>query len=183
MVPPKRDIYAPRHARETFKLKQASEHYFHWQEFFVTSCNKAKQGAPIVHDSKPAAGEFLLIAPERDPAATNCSSSARETRSSGTRWKLVRWVSHSTQALVSFARQLADDWAPLLEVIRDVREMISQPPDWAAPPWQEPEVIPIPTSIKATVAGTLHHGCTLTRSDRWKWWPSRSMYSTTSHTR
>lgn len=89
-------------------LKQASEHYFHPQELFVTSYNKAKHGAPIIHDSKLGPGEFLLIAPQRDPAAGRY-----EFLKFGTgdeivthTMKLVRWVSQSTQALVSFARNL-----------------------------------------------------------------------------
>lgn len=89
-------------------LKQASEHYFHPQELFVTSYNKAKHGAPIIHDSKLGPGGFLLIAPQRDPAAGRY-----EFLKFGTgdeivthTMKLVRWVSQSTQALVSFARNL-----------------------------------------------------------------------------
>lgn len=90
-------------------LKQASGHYFHPEELFVTSYNKAKHGAPIVHSPKLKVGEFFLIAPEREPGATGRYTffkfgSDDETVSHTL--KLVRWVSGSTQALVSFARNL-----------------------------------------------------------------------------
>jgi hypothetical protein len=90
-------------------LQQASEHYFHPQELFVTSYNKAKHGAPIAHDPTLDVGEFLLIAPERDPTQIGryvffkFGSSDEIVEHT---LKLVRWVSHSTQALVSFARNL-----------------------------------------------------------------------------
>jgi hypothetical protein len=90
-------------------LKQASEHYFHPQEAFVTTYNKAKHGAPILHDSTLAAGEFLLIAPERDLGATERYAFYKfgsGDEITAKTLELVRWVSHSTQGLVSFARNL-----------------------------------------------------------------------------
>lgn len=90
-------------------LTQASKQYFHPQEWFVNTYNKAKHGAPIIHDSKFAAGEFLLIAPERDPTSTDRYAfykfGSDEEIVSHT-LNLVRSVSHSTQGLVSFARNL-----------------------------------------------------------------------------
>jgi hypothetical protein len=90
-------------------LKTASEHYFHPQEIFLTTYNKAKHGAPILHDSKLDTGDFLLMAPERDAAQTDryafykfSSSDTMMTRT----LQLVSWVTHSTQGLVSFARNL-----------------------------------------------------------------------------
>ena len=90
-------------------LKTASEHYFHPQEIFLTTYNKAKHGAPILHDSNLDDGEFLIMAPERDPALSDryafykfSSSDKMITRT----LHLINWVTHSTQGLVSFARNL-----------------------------------------------------------------------------
>jgi hypothetical protein len=90
-------------------LKQASDHYFHPHEVFVTSYNKAKHGAPMIHDPNLATGDFLLIAPERDPAQADRYEFFKFGSGDAVvehTLKLVRWVSHSTQALVSFARNL-----------------------------------------------------------------------------
>jgi hypothetical protein len=91
-------------------LRQASQHYFDPQQLFVTSYNKAKHGAPIIYDTKLAhGGDFFLIAPERAQAQTGRYMFFKF--GSGDEivehtLKLVRWVSHSTQAVVSFARNL-----------------------------------------------------------------------------
>jgi hypothetical protein len=93
-------------------LTQAAKQYFDPQELFLTLHNKAKHGAPIIHGKKLAPGEFYVMAPERDPSAA-AAGGRYEFLKLGTgsaildhTLQLIRQVSNSTQALVSFARNL-----------------------------------------------------------------------------
>ncbi len=90
-------------------LKEAAKQYLHPQEWFVASYNKAKHGAPIIHKPGLSLGEFLLIAPNRELggdgryAFYKFGSAAETVRHT---LKLIQSVSHATQGLVSFARNL-----------------------------------------------------------------------------
>jgi hypothetical protein len=90
-------------------LRQAASHYFHPDQLFLTNYNKAKHGAPIIRTAKLRDDEFFVLAPQRE-----ASSSARylfskfstEPAMVAHTSKLIRFVSNTTTALVSLARNL-----------------------------------------------------------------------------
>jgi len=93
-------------------LKTAATHYFHPQEIFVLTYNKAKHGAPIVEDPDLPPDGYLLMGPNLD--SQSAGRYAFYKFGSGDEIvahtnKLVRWVSRSTQALVAFAEKLKTD--------------------------------------------------------------------------
>lgn len=126
-------------------LKQAAEHYFHPHEWFVTTYNKAKHGAPIIHDPKLTAGEFLLMAPQRDPDLEDHRYVFYKFGSGDEivdhLLKLIASVSHWTQGLFpsrETSRRSACstkrlEWAPMgtgtprLEECRELRQQKTPP--------------------------------------------------------
>lgn len=88
-------------------LEQAATHYFHPQEIFVTTYNKAKHGAPLLRDDTLAENEFFLIAPERSGQTRYAFFKFQSSDDfSDHTLKLVRWVTKTTRAVVNFTRHL-----------------------------------------------------------------------------
>ena len=90
-------------------LKQAASHYFHPDQLFLTNYNKAKHGAPIIRTTKLRDDEFLVLAPQREPSSSArylFSKFSTEPTMVAHTSTLIRFVSNTTTALVSLARNL-----------------------------------------------------------------------------
>lgn len=103
---PHAQLLADLHRAEA-NIGQAARQYFAPDQLFLTNYNKAKHGAPILRDSRVAAGEFYVIAPEPTGSKRylySKFSSSNEIPAHTV--KLVEKVSNTTRALVSLARNL-----------------------------------------------------------------------------
>jgi hypothetical protein len=94
-------------SRVEANLAQAAEHYFHPDQLFVSTYNKAKHGAPIIRDPDLPPEKFHILAPDPTGQTRYRFTTLSSTRATvEVNVRLTRQVSETTRALVSFARNL-----------------------------------------------------------------------------